>query len=123
MESRTLLSAGSLDTTFNPPNGYVTTALDPSSGLDIVIQPDGKIVALGSGRQNVGRDVLQIDGSGLHVYPGLILPSTYLGLSEIGGYNLTYAGKQVYLIQVAEKGVCWLKVRATGKPISSRCSA
>ena len=38
------------------------------------------------------------------------------GLSEIGGYNLNYAGKQVYLIQVAEKGVCWLKVRATGKP-------
>lgn len=38
------------------------------------------------------------------------------GLSEIGGYNLSYAGKPVYLIQVAEKGVCWLKVRATGKP-------
>lgn len=38
------------------------------------------------------------------------------GLSEIGGYNLNYGGKQVYLIQVAEKGVCWLKVRATGRP-------
>ena len=38
------------------------------------------------------------------------------GLSEIGGYNLSYAGKQVYLIQVAEKGTCWLKVRVTGKP-------
>jgi acetylornithine deacetylase/succinyl-diaminopimelate desuccinylase-like protein len=38
------------------------------------------------------------------------------GLSEVGGYNLDYAGKQVYLIQVAEKGVCWLKVRATGRP-------
>ncbi len=38
------------------------------------------------------------------------------GLSEVGGYNLNYAGKQVYLIQVAEKGTCWLKVRAKGKP-------
>ena len=38
------------------------------------------------------------------------------GLSEIGGYNLDFSGKPVYMIQVAEKGVCWLKIRAKGRP-------
>lgn len=37
-------------------------------------------------------------------------------LSEIGGYNMDFAGRQVYLIQVAEKGTCWLKLRARGRP-------
>src|SRR6185436_15399675 len=32
------------------------------------------------------------------------------GLSEVGGHNTQFAEKRVYLIQVAEKGVCWLKV-------------
>jgi acetylornithine deacetylase/succinyl-diaminopimelate desuccinylase-like protein len=38
------------------------------------------------------------------------------GLTEVGGYNVELAGKTVYLIQVAEKGTCWLKVRAQGRP-------
>jgi acetylornithine deacetylase/succinyl-diaminopimelate desuccinylase-like protein len=38
------------------------------------------------------------------------------GLTEVGGYNVELAGKTIYLIQVAEKGTCWLKVRATGRP-------
>jgi acetylornithine deacetylase/succinyl-diaminopimelate desuccinylase-like protein len=38
------------------------------------------------------------------------------GLSEVGGYNLEFAGRRVYMVQVAEKGVCWLKVRAHGRP-------
>ena len=38
------------------------------------------------------------------------------GLSEVGGNNTQFAGKRVYLIQVAEKGTCWLKVRAHGRP-------
>lgn len=37
-------------------------------------------------------------------------------LSEVGGYNLDFDGKPVYMIQVAEKGVCWLKIRAKGRP-------
>ena len=37
-------------------------------------------------------------------------------LSEVGGYNIEFAGRRVYLIQVAEKGVCWVKVRAHGRP-------
>ena len=38
------------------------------------------------------------------------------GLSEVGGYNIEFAGKPVYLVQVAEKGTCWLRVRAHGRP-------
>lgn len=38
------------------------------------------------------------------------------GLTEVGGYNLDLAGRRVYLVQVAEKGTCWLNVRAHGKP-------
>lgn len=38
------------------------------------------------------------------------------GLSEIGGFNMQVGGKQVYPIQVAEKGAVWVKVRAMGKP-------
>ena len=38
------------------------------------------------------------------------------GLSEVGGYNVEFAGRRVYLIEVAEKGACWLKIRAHGRP-------
>jgi len=38
------------------------------------------------------------------------------GLTELGGYNMDFAGKQLYPIQIAEKGTCWLKVRAKGRP-------
>jgi acetylornithine deacetylase/succinyl-diaminopimelate desuccinylase-like protein len=38
------------------------------------------------------------------------------GLTELGGYNMAFAGTTVYPIQVAEKGTCWVKVRAHGKP-------
>jgi acetylornithine deacetylase/succinyl-diaminopimelate desuccinylase-like protein len=38
------------------------------------------------------------------------------GLSEVGGYNREFGGKQIYLVQTAEKGTCWLKVRAKGRP-------
>ncbi len=37
-------------------------------------------------------------------------------LSEVGGYNMDFAGQPVYMVQVAEKGTVWLKVRARGKP-------
>jgi acetylornithine deacetylase/succinyl-diaminopimelate desuccinylase-like protein len=38
------------------------------------------------------------------------------GLTEVGGYNTDFAGQNVYLIQVAEKGTCWFKLRAYGEP-------
>jgi acetylornithine deacetylase/succinyl-diaminopimelate desuccinylase-like protein len=35
-------------------------------------------------------------------------------LNEVGGYSMTIAGRRVYTIQVAEKGVIWTRLHATG---------
>ena len=37
-------------------------------------------------------------------------------LNEVGGYSMTIGGERVYAIQVAEKGIIWTRVRATGTP-------
>jgi acetylornithine deacetylase/succinyl-diaminopimelate desuccinylase-like protein len=37
-------------------------------------------------------------------------------INEGGGFGLDLGGRRVYVIQTAEKGVCWMKLRATGKP-------
>lgn len=38
------------------------------------------------------------------------------GLSEMGGQTVHIEGKRFYPIMTAEKGTCWLRVRATGRP-------
>jgi len=38
------------------------------------------------------------------------------GLGEIGGFSLEMSGKRFYLIEVAEKGVCWFRIKAKGAP-------
>ncbi|HOQ98305.1 MAG TPA: M20/M25/M40 family metallo-hydrolase [Anaerolineae bacterium] len=38
------------------------------------------------------------------------------GLSEMGGMLTPIAGRRCYPIQVAEKGVCWLRMRTSGQP-------
>jgi acetylornithine deacetylase/succinyl-diaminopimelate desuccinylase-like protein len=35
-------------------------------------------------------------------------------LNEVGGYSMTIGGRRVYAIQVAEKGIAWTRLRATG---------
>ncbi len=37
-------------------------------------------------------------------------------ISEIGGFTLHTGGKRFYPVQIAEKGLCWLTVRAEGTP-------
>jgi len=37
-------------------------------------------------------------------------------IGEGGGFNLHIAGKTFFTVQVAEKGVCWVRARATGEP-------
>lgn len=37
-------------------------------------------------------------------------------LNEVGGYSMTIGGRRAYAIQVAEKGILWTRVRATGTP-------
>ena len=37
-------------------------------------------------------------------------------LNEVGGYSMTIRGRRSYAIQVAEKGIIWTRLRATGTP-------
>jgi acetylornithine deacetylase/succinyl-diaminopimelate desuccinylase-like protein len=37
-------------------------------------------------------------------------------LNEVGGYSVTVGGRRAYAVQVAEKGIVWTRVRATGTP-------
>ena len=39
-----------------------------------------------------------------------------VALNEIGGYSMTVGGRRAYAIQVAEKGIVWTRIRATGTP-------
>ncbi|WEG10585.1 M20/M25/M40 family metallo-hydrolase [Microbacterium horticulturae] len=36
-------------------------------------------------------------------------------ISEVGGYSITVAGTRAYLLQVGEKGLLWLRLRARGR--------
>jgi acetylornithine deacetylase/succinyl-diaminopimelate desuccinylase-like protein len=37
-------------------------------------------------------------------------------IGEGGGFNIQVAGKSFFTVQVAEKGVCWVRARAMGEP-------
>lgn len=37
-------------------------------------------------------------------------------LNEVGGYSMTIGGRRAYAIQVAEKGIIWTRMTATGTP-------
>jgi acetylornithine deacetylase/succinyl-diaminopimelate desuccinylase-like protein len=39
-----------------------------------------------------------------------------VALNEVGGYSITLNGRRFYTIQVAEKGIAWARLRATGTP-------
>jgi acetylornithine deacetylase/succinyl-diaminopimelate desuccinylase-like protein len=37
-------------------------------------------------------------------------------INEVGGYSMTLGGRRFYTMQVAEKGIAWTRLRATGTP-------
>ncbi|MGI9092438.1 MAG: M20/M25/M40 family metallo-hydrolase [Mycobacteriales bacterium] len=37
-------------------------------------------------------------------------------VSEVGGFSLTIDGQRLYLVQTAEKGLAWMRLRASGRP-------
>jgi acetylornithine deacetylase/succinyl-diaminopimelate desuccinylase-like protein len=49
-----------------------------------------------------------------HSHPELVRSEFAIG--EGGGFNIQVAGKSFFTVQVAEKGACWVRVRATGEP-------
>ncbi len=44
------------------------------------------------------------------------LVSSEFAIGEGGGFNIQVAGRPFFTVQVAEKGVCWVRARATGEP-------
>jgi len=55
------VQSGSLDTSFNAPDGFVlfsSTASSRDRGVEVAIQPDGKIIALGYTNNSVNEDLL-----------------------------------------------------------------
>jgi imidazolonepropionase-like amidohydrolase len=78
----------------NEPVAIVGAMIHPVSSAPInrgyVIFDNGRITAVGEGAPaQLPADAITLDGTGLHVYPGLILASTYLGLTEIGDVDQT----------------------------------
>jgi acetylornithine deacetylase/succinyl-diaminopimelate desuccinylase-like protein len=39
-----------------------------------------------------------------------------VALNEVGGYSISLGGRRFYTIQVAEKGIAWTRLRASGTP-------
>jgi len=61
----------------------IHTVSGPTIEKGTILFDKGKIVAVGTG-VNIAPNTEMIDGSGKHVYPGLISPNTEIGLVEIG---------------------------------------
>lgn len=55
-------------------------------------------------------------GIGFLVDHHLDLVRAEYALTEFGGFPLDMGGKRIYLCQVAEKGICWVRMRARGTP-------
>jgi len=37
------------------------------------------------------------------------------GIGEVGGFSITVEGRRIYLLQTAEKGLAWMRLRANGR--------
>ncbi|HID90074.1 MAG TPA: M20/M25/M40 family metallo-hydrolase, partial [Anaerolineae bacterium] len=55
-------------------------------------------------------------GAGFLVDHYLDLIRAEHALTEFGGFPVEMGGRRVYLCQVAEKGICWVRMRARGAP-------
>ncbi len=67
---------------------------------------NGKIVATGTGKPKSSANATSLDGSGLHVYPGLILASTYLGLTEVGDISQTNDSTELGRVKPEVRAAC-----------------
>ncbi len=69
-------------------NATVHTVTNGTMENATVLIKDGKISAVGK-QVTYGQDFQVIDGTGKHIYPGMIDSGTRLGLSEVGSVSLT----------------------------------
>lgn len=47
-------------------------------------------------------------------HPELVRSEYAIG--EVGGFNIRLGGRSFFTVEVAEKGLCWVRARATGEP-------
>jgi imidazolonepropionase-like amidohydrolase len=89
---RVLASDQIPDPSQKQPIAIVGATIHPVSGPEVpggtILFDKGKISAIGANVQTPPSAII-IDGRGRHVYPGLISPRTYLGLTEIGAARAT----------------------------------
>jgi imidazolonepropionase-like amidohydrolase len=78
---------------------------------------DGKIAAVGKS-VNVPNGVPVIDGSGLHVYPGLINAASQLGLSEISALAQTVDHTDVSMLQPELRSLSAVNPHSEHIPVS-----
>jgi acetylornithine deacetylase/succinyl-diaminopimelate desuccinylase-like protein len=98
-------------------------ALDMKS---IVVMQLMTMLLLARGKVPLARDVIFAatadeemggqHGVGFLVDQHLDLIRAEHALSEFGGFPVDLGGRRVYLCQVAEKGICWVRMRARGRP-------
>lgn len=76
------------------------------------VKPERDLIFAGVADEEVGCD----HGSGWLVdhHPDKVRAEYALG--ELGGFTLHLNGRTFYPIQVAEKGICWIRARVRGRP-------
>lgn len=80
----------------------------------------GEIKAVGSGPLDsiTGGEPLMLDGSGLHVWPGLISPYSQLGLTEIGAVRATHDSSETGSIMPEVRAVVAVNPDSTLLPVT-----
>lgn len=75
-------------------------------------KPERDVIFAGVADEEVGCD----HGSGWLVDHHADKVRAEYALGELGGFTLHLNGRTFYPIQVAEKGICWIRARVRGKP-------
>jgi uncharacterized delta-60 repeat protein len=108
LENRCLLSAGALDTTFGNGAGYVNTNLIPNQintdvAYSVLIQPDGKILAVGDaeGRDTRGRLLTPPEIGLVRYNPNGSLDSSFGNAGVVIGPASVYHGQGADFIHAA----------------------
>ena len=99
---------------------------------DMVAMELGVMLALARSGAELRRDVIfaavaDEEAGGTHGARGLVDSRPELfhdadgrpaaaAINEVGGYSMTLGGRRFYTVQVAEKGIAWTKLHASGTP-------
>lgn len=114
---RSLLELPDRGTSYAITNATLHPVSDPVIENGTVLIKDGKIVTVGNSVA-VPSDAHVIDGSGLHVYPGLINAASQLGLSEISGLAQTVDHSDLSMLQPELRALSAINPHSEHIPVS-----